>query len=96
MQCLLCGHPKAYKHGKIASGKQRYHYAVSKRIFTETFDTLYYPRQTFQKPFDTFFNRMKKAVASEAIAHTTGLAYNTVIALQPTLSATPQWEFSSD
>ena len=46
MQCSLCSHPNAYKHGKMANEKQRYHCPICKRIVTETFNTLYYRRQT--------------------------------------------------
>ena len=67
MQCPLCGHSKAYKHGKIASGKQGYHCAVCNRTFTETSDTLYYRRQTPPEGIRQVLQAHEKAVASEAL-----------------------------
>ena len=45
MECPLCGHHKAHKHGKTSKGSQRYYCLNCQQTFTETFDTIYYRRQ---------------------------------------------------
>lgn len=44
MECHLCGHAQADKHGLMAIGRQRYLCRVWHQTFTESFDSLYYRR----------------------------------------------------
>ncbi|MBD1853998.1 IS1 family transposase [Leptolyngbya sp. FACHB-1624] len=44
MECPLCGHAKAYKHGKMPNGHQRYLCPACNQTFLENFDSLYYRR----------------------------------------------------
>jgi len=44
MQCPLCSHPKAHKHGRTSKGSQRYRCLNCQQTFTDTFDTIYYRR----------------------------------------------------
>jgi transposase-like protein len=44
MECPLCGHAKAHKHGKMPNGYQRYFCPACNQTFNERFDTLYYHR----------------------------------------------------
>ena len=44
MECPLCGHHKAHKHGKIPNGHQRYLCPASQQTISESFDSLYYRR----------------------------------------------------
>ncbi len=44
MQCPLCGHAKAHKHGKMPNGHQRYLCPTCGQTFSENFDSLYYRR----------------------------------------------------
>ena len=81
VQCPLCGHPKAYKHGKLL--------AVSNAT------TVLYVNAPLLKPlipFTTVGRLPQKTIrhvlqspaegsSLKSIARTTGLAYNTVVAL---------------
>ena len=44
MECPLCGHNKAHKHGKMPNGHQRYLCPACQQTFSESFDSLYYRR----------------------------------------------------
>ena len=45
MQCPLCGHDRAYKHGKTSKGGQRYLCPCCEKTFTDTFGV----KQRFDK-----------------------------------------------
>ena len=44
MECPLCGHPKAHKHGLMPNTHQRYLCPTCGQTFSEIFDILYYRR----------------------------------------------------
>ncbi|MBW4470505.1 MAG: hypothetical protein KME45_08870 [Stenomitos rutilans HA7619-LM2] len=40
MECPLCGHVKAHKHGTMPNGHQRYRCPACHQTFCESFDSL--------------------------------------------------------
>ena len=81
MQCKLCGHSKAYKHGTLPSGTQRYRCPSCQKTFTDSFDTLYYRRQFTAEQVRQVLQCHAEGSSLRGIARTTGLAYNTVVSL---------------
>jgi transposase-like protein len=53
MQCPLCGHDKAHKHGRTPKGVKRFKCPQCNQTFTETFDALYYRRQVSEAEVHT-------------------------------------------
>jgi transposase-like protein len=89
MECPLCGHLKAHKHGKMPNGYQRYCCPVCHQTFTERFETLYYYRQISPEQIRQISPEQIRQVLQahsegsrlRGISRTTGLAYNTVVSL---------------
>ena len=81
MECPLCGHQKAYKHGKTSKGSQRYHCPNCQKTFTETFDTLYYRRQITQDEAHTMLQSHGEGSSLRGIARIGKRAYGTVVSL---------------
>lgn len=89
MNCPLCGHLKAHKHGKMPNGYQRYCCPACRQTFTERFDTLYYYRRVSPEQIRQVLQAhsvrvaLPEAIGSSlrGISRTTGLAYNTVVSL---------------
>ena len=81
MQCPLCGHLKAHKHGKMPNQKQRYRCPACRQTFTEQFDTLYYRRQVSPEQIRQVLQAHSEGGSLRGIARTSGLAYNTVVSL---------------
>ena len=81
MQCPLCGHPKAHKHGKMPNQKQRYRCPACQQTFTEQFDTLYYRRQVSPEQIRQVLQAHSEGSSLRGIARTSGLAYNTVVSI---------------
>jgi transposase-like protein len=81
MKCLLCGHLKAHKHGKMPNGYQRYFCPACHQTFTERFDTLYYHRHISPEQIRQVLQAHTEGSSLRGISRTTGLAYNTVVSL---------------
>ena len=81
MECLLCGHDKAHKHGKTSKGSQRYYCLNCQQSFTETFDTIYYRRQVQSEKIRMVLQSHSEGSSLRGISRTTNLAYNTVVSL---------------
>jgi len=81
MKCKLCGHSTAHKHGRLASGTQRYRCPSCQKTFTDSFDTLYYRRQVTPEQVRQVLQCHTEGSSLRGIARTTGLAYNTVVSL---------------
>jgi transposase-like protein len=81
MQCPLCSHPKAHKHGKTSSGSQRYRCLNCKQTFTDTFDTIYYRRQVSQEKVRIVLQSHCEGTSLRGISRISGLSYNTGVSL---------------
>jgi len=81
MQCPLCGHPKAHKHGSTSKGSQRYHCPNCEKTFTDTFDTLYYRRQITPEEVHTMLQSHAEGSSLRGIARIGKRAYGTVVNL---------------
>ena len=81
MECLLCGHPKTHKHGKMPNGHQRYFCPHCKQTFSERFDTLYYYRHISPEQIQQVLQAHQEGVSLRGISRLTGLAYNTVVSI---------------
>jgi transposase-like protein len=81
MECPLCGHLKAHKHGKMPNGYQRYCCPVCHQTFTERFETLYDYRQVSPEQIRQVLQAHSEGSSLRGISRTTGLAYNTVVSL---------------
>ena len=81
MQCLLCNHPKAHKHGKMPNGHQRYLYPICKQTFSESFDSLYYRRHVSPEQIRQVLQAHSEGSSLRGISRTTRLAYNTVVSI---------------
>ena len=81
MQCPLCGHAKAHKHGSTSKGSQRYNCPNCKKTFTDTFDTLYYRRQITPEEAHTILQSHAEGSSLRGIARIGKRAYGTVVSL---------------
>jgi transposase-like protein len=81
MECPLCSHPKAYKHGKMPNGHQRYLCPVCHQTFSENFDSLYYRRHVSPEQIRQVLQAHSEGSSLRGISRTTGLAYNTVVSI---------------
>ena len=63
MQCPLCDHPKAHKHGKMPNGHQRYLCPVCQQTFSESFDSLSYRRMSILSKFAKCYKPPARVVA---------------------------------
>jgi len=81
MECPLCGHTKAHKHGKMPNGHQRYLCPVCHQTFSESFDSLYYRRHTHPEQIRQVLQAHSEGSSLRGISRTTGLAYNTVVSI---------------
>ena len=81
MQCPLCGHPKAHKHGKMPNSIQRYRCPNCRQTFSERFDTLYYRRQVTREQVRQVLQSHAEGSSLRGIARSCGLAYNTVVSI---------------
>lgn len=96
MECSLCGHTKAYKHGKMPNGYQRYCCPVCNQTFTERFDTLYYYRHVSPQQIRQVLQAHSEGSSLRGISRTTGLAYNTVVSLVRSASHKAQMVHNSE
>lgn len=81
MECPLCGHTKAHKHGKMPNGHQRYLCTACRQRFSESFDSLYYRRQISPEQIRQVLQAHSEGSSLRGISRTTGLAYNTVVSI---------------
>jgi transposase-like protein len=81
MQCPLCSHPKAHKHGKTSSGSQRYRCLNCKQTFSDTFDTIYYRRQVSQEKVRIVLQSHCEGTSLRGISRISGQSYNTGVSL---------------
>jgi len=81
MDCPLCGHAKAHKHGKMPNGHQRYLCPACSQTFSENFDSLYYRRHVSPEQIRQVLQAQSEGSSLRGISRITGLAYNTVVSL---------------
>jgi transposase-like protein len=81
MRCRLCSHDKTYKHGKTSSGSQRYRCPNCKQTFTDTFDTIYYRRQTSSEKVRIVLQSHCEGTSLRGISRISGISYNTGVSL---------------
>lgn len=81
MECPLCGHHKAHKHGRTAKGHQRFKCPACQQTFTETFDTLYYRRQLAPEEVHTILQAHSEGSSLRGIARIARRSFNTVSTL---------------
>jgi len=81
MQCPLCSHPKAHKHGKTSKGSQRYCCPNCKQTFTDTFDTIYYRRQVTDEEVRIVLQSHCEGTSLRGISRISGVSYNTGVSL---------------
>lgn len=81
MQCPLCGHSKAHKHGKMPNGHQRYLCPVCHQTFSESFDSLYYRRHISAEQIRQVLQTHSEGSSLRGISRATKLAYNTVVSI---------------
>lgn len=81
MECPLCGHTKAHKHGKMPNGHQRYLCPACRQTFSESFDSLYYRRQVSPEQIRQVLQAHSEGSSLRGISRTTELAYNTVVSI---------------
>ena len=81
MECPLCGHPKAHKHGKMPNGHQRYLCTACSQTFCENFDSLYYRRHVSSEQIQQVLQAHSEGTSLRGVSRITGLAYNTVISI---------------
>ena len=81
MECPLCAHPKAHKHGKMPNGHQRYLCPACHQTFSENFDSLYYRRHVKPEQIRQVLQAHSEGSSLRGISRTTGLAYNTVVSI---------------
>jgi len=81
MECPLCGHVKAHKHGKMPNGYQRYFCPACRQTFNERFDTLYYHRHVTPEQIRQALQAHSEGSSLRGISRTSGLAYNTVVSI---------------
>jgi transposase-like protein len=81
MECLLCGHLKVHKHGKMPTGIQRYFCPSCGQTFNERFDTLYYHRHVSPEQIRQVLQAHSEGSSLRGISRTSGLSYNTVVSI---------------
>jgi transposase-like protein len=81
MECPLCGHPKAHKHGKMPNGHQRYLCPTCNQTFSENFDSLYYRRHVSPEQIQQVLQAPSEGSSLRGVSRITGLAYNTVVSI---------------
>jgi transposase-like protein len=81
MQCPLCGHDKADKHGRTPKGVQRFKCPQCNQTFTETLDTLYYRRQVSEAEVHTMLQSHSEGASLRGVSRITRRAYNTVVSV---------------
>ena len=81
MDCPLCGHAKAHKHGKMPNGHQRYLCPACSQTFSENFDSLYYRRHVSPEQIRQVLQAHSEGSSLRGISRITRLAYNTVVSL---------------
>ena len=81
MQCPLCGHAKAHKHGKMPNAHQRYLCPACHQTFSESFDSLYYRRHVSPDQIRQVLQAHSEGSSLRGISRTTKLAYNTVVSI---------------
>lgn len=81
MNCLLCGHVKAHKHGLMPNNHQRYLCPACDQTFSESFDSLYYRRYVTSEQIRQVLLAHSEGSSLRWISRTTGLAYNTVVSI---------------
>ena len=81
MECPLCGHPKAHKHGKMPNGHQRYLCIACQQTFSENFDSLYYRRHVSPEQIQQVLQAHSEGSSLRGVSRITGLAYNTVVSI---------------
>jgi transposase-like protein len=90
MECPLCGHSKAHKHGKMPNGHQRYLCPTCHQTFSESFDSLYYRRHVSPEQIRQVLQAHSEGSSLRRISRTTKLAYNTVVSIVRTASQKAQ------
>ena len=81
MECLLCGHKKAYKHGKTAKGFQRYKCPKCNQTFPEHLGTLYYNRHLSSDEVHIILQSHAEGSSLRGVSRISGRAYGTVVSL---------------
>jgi len=81
MECPLCGHSKAHKHGRMPNGHQRYLCPACHQTFSESFDSLYYRRHVSPEQIRQVLQAHSEGSSLRGISRTTHLAYNTVVSI---------------
>jgi transposase-like protein len=81
VNCPLCGHIKAHKHGKMPNGHQRYFCPACHQTFTESFDSLFYRRHISEEQIRQILQAHSEGSSLRGISRTTKLAYNTVVSV---------------
>lgn len=81
MECPLCGHTKAHKHGKMPNGHQRYLCPVCHQTFSENFDSLYYRRHVSPEQIQQVLQAHSEGSSLRGVSRIAGLAYNTVVSI---------------
>ena len=78
MECPLCGHTKAHKHGKMPNGHQRYLCPACEQTFSENF---YYRRHVSPEQIQQALQAHSEGSSLRGVSRITGLAYNTVVSI---------------
>jgi len=81
MQCPLCGHDKAHKHGKTSKGGQRYWCPHCEKTFTDTFDTIYYRRHLDSDEIHRILQSHTEGSSLRGISRIAQRAYGTVVSV---------------
>lgn len=81
MECPLCSHPKAHKHGKTSKSSQRYRCPNCQQTFTETFDTLYHRRKVSEEMVRIVLQSHAEGSSLRGVSRISGLAYNTGVSI---------------
>lgn len=81
MQCPLCSHSKAYKHGKMPNSHQLYLCPACHQTFCESFDSPYYRRHVSPEQIRQVLQVRSEGSSLRGISRTSGLAYNTVVSI---------------
>ncbi len=81
MECLLCGHSRAHKHGKTNKGIQRYKCPHCERTFPENLNSLYYNRHLSPEEVHTILQSHAEGSSLRGVSRISGRAYGTVVSL---------------
>jgi transposase-like protein len=81
MECLLCGHSIAHKHGKTAKGIQRYKCLNCGQTFPENLNTLYYNRHLSPEEVHTILQSHAEGSSLRGVSRISTRAYGTVVSL---------------